>query len=139
MSPIRVALSMLVLGFFAPLSFSQSVSFDATYPKYIPPSFPLFTKKIEVLGTFTYPAGATPLPAVTIVYKLGSNPQQVVTADYDPVTKKFGKKSGATMVPLSFTAPGSGNVSVSPQAGYIMPPAPIPITVVALPTIVVIP
>jgi hypothetical protein len=110
------------------VSYSQSISIDAGYPTHVATFFGY--AKIRVLGTFSYPSNAMPPGQVLITYKLGSNPQQNVSADYDSVSKKFGKWSSGSIVPLEFPAPGKGTVSIVASGVYQLPnPNPPPTTI----------
>ena len=56
-SMVKVLLAVAFSGICTGLSYSQSITFDPGYPKYVNTGFPFYTKKIEILGTFTVPAG----------------------------------------------------------------------------------
>lgn len=64
---------------------------------------------------------------------------QSLDADYDQTTKKFGQRSGNSIVPLRFVAPGSGSVSVYPVASYLTPLGPPPIVIVGTANVVMVP
>ncbi len=137
-SLVKVPLAGAFTGICPGLSFAQSIIFDPGYPKYINTGFPLFTKKIEILGTFTVPAGFVLVGNVQLMYTIGgvsmtlTPPAQVL-----PTTGKFGKNQGGVIVPYSFNAPATGTYPITATGSYFPPGSMIPTQILTVKNVTV--
>lgn len=126
-SIVKVFLAVVFSGTCTGLSFSQSITFDPGYPKYVNTGFPFYTKKIEILGTFTVPAGYGLVSDVQIMYTVGGvNTTLTTPAQVLPSTGKFGTNQNGVIVPYSFTAPATGTYPITATGSYFPPGAMLP-------------
>ena len=130
MSLLRLLLGFGIWSVAASSGFSQSLVIDPGFPSYTPPFFPyIFNGTINVQGTLILQAGAMAPAQVNVVVKKGTT-EKPLTADYDPVSKKFGKWSGGVIVPITTASFGSGTYTVYAYTSYpIANPTPPPATV----------
>jgi len=126
-SMVKVLLAVAFSGICTGLSYSQSITFDPGYPKYVNTGFPFYTKKIEILGTFTVPAGYSLVADVQIMYTIGGvNSTLPTPAKVLASSGKFGTYQGGVIVPYSFTAPATGTYPITATGSYFPPGAMLP-------------